>query len=32
MIKKHLKLIESSYLKSIYKLFTSAIQNNKDDK
>ena len=31
-IKKHLKLIESSYLKSIYKLFTSAIQNNKDDK
>ena len=31
-IKKHLKLIKSSYLKSIYKLFTSAIKNNKDDK
>ena len=30
-IKKHLKLIKSPYLKSIYKLFTSAIQT-KDDK
>ena len=29
-IKKHLKLIKSPYLKSIYKLFTSAIQTTYD--
>ncbi len=29
-IKKHLKLIKSPYLKSIYKLFTSAIQTKYD--